>query len=55
MKRHFSPMPLPWPERRRLMPLRVILPVLSNFTSFFAYSITSGNVSGPLVRPASRK
>jgi hypothetical protein len=35
------------------MPLRVILPVLSNFTSFWAYSIICGNVSGGPSRPAS--
>ena len=53
MKRNFSAMPLPWPERRRLMPLRVILPEASILTSFLASSIISGKVAGGPAIPAS--
>jgi hypothetical protein len=39
-------MPPPWPERRRLTPLRVIFPVESILVSLRAASINSGNVDG---------
>ena len=51
--RNFSPMPLPCPERRRLIPLRIILPEASNFTSLRASATNSGNVDGGVAIPAS--